>query len=145
MAFTKAAFSSTSNMGSETSETRLRCSTGERMPRGHALLQHLKALGVVAHAVDVRADEGEVGLPGAGSVATFSANAIMTPYMSLSRSQRETCTTSGVAGSSGPPSRTILAWRVTVPVEPPFGKIAGPVSFGGVTRPTALRIDTTVW
>src|SRR5450759_33859 len=64
MAFTKAAFSSTSNMGSETSETRLRCSTGERMPRGHALLQHLKALGVVAHAVDVRADEGEVGLPG---------------------------------------------------------------------------------
>src|SRR5664280_2249741 len=144
MAFTTAAFSSTSNMGSETSETRMRCSTGS-------------ACHAVTHSCSTSRPSGSSLTPStsgptrarwaspvAGSVATFSANAIMTPYMSLSRSQRETCTTSGVAGSSGPPSRTILAWRVTVPVEPPFGKIAGPVSFGGVTRPTALRIDTTV-
>src|SRR5450756_1561631 len=35
--------------------------------------------------------------PLAGSVVTFSANAVMTPSMSLSRSQREIWTTSGVA------------------------------------------------
>src|SRR5664280_1152068 len=144
MAFTTAAFSSTSNMGSETSETRMRCSTGSACHAVTHSCSTSRPSGSSLTSSTSGPTRARWAPPVAGSVATFSANAIMTPYMSLSRSQRETCTTSGVAGSSGPPSRTILAWRVTVPVEPPFGKIAGPVSFGGVTRPTALRIDTTV-
>src|SRR5664280_2201180 len=81
MAFTTAAFSSTSNMGSETSETRMRCSTGS-------------ACHAVTHSCSTSRPSGSSLTPStsgptrarwaspvAGSVATFSANAIMTPYI----------------------------------------------------------------
>ena len=76
---------------------------------------------------------------------TYSAKPRMTPGMSLSLSQRETCTTTGSASPSRPSPVTVAARadltdRPVVAGEPPGGAAGGPPP----STPIVARIARTV-